>query len=111
MTVKQLAEEFDCHPRTVYRDLEALQANLGAPLVCDKDDENEDLAREPHAGRWSLAGARCATAIEFTPSELLALLAAGRLMEPLADTPYGAGLKTLQAKVRGRLPPTAAAFV
>ena len=110
MTVKELAEEFDCHPRTVYRDLEALQANLGAPLVCDKD-EDDDSAASPHAGRWSLAGARRSTAIEFTPSELLALTAAGRLLAPLADTPYGAGLKTLQAKVRGRLPATAAAFV
>lgn len=106
MTIHELAEAFDCTPRTVYRDVAALQERLGAPLVCDKDDG------ESGTGRWKMMeGSRFKAAVDFTPSELLSLLAAMSLMQPLLETPYGAGLKTLQGKVRGRLSDSAVRFL
>src|SRR5438105_442084 len=92
--------------RPVYRDIAALQGQLGATLVCDKDDG------EVGTGRWKMMeGSRFRTPVEFTPSELLSLLAAMSLMQPLLETPYGAGLKTLQGKVRGRLSDSAIHFL
>src|SRR5438309_554486 len=105
MTVGDLAREFGCTERTIYRDLQSIQTKVGAPLVDEHGDGGEV--------RWKLMeGSRFRAApIEFTPSELIALAAAGRLMAPLAETPYGAGLKTLQAKVRARVPPETARLI
>ena len=105
LTVGELAGEFNCTPRTVYRDLVALQDRLGVPLVCDRDDDAD-------ATRWKLMdGARYRASLEVTPAELLALMAASRMMAPFAATPYGAGLTSLLAKLRTRVADSAARTV
>ncbi|HVO29531.1 MAG TPA: transcriptional regulator, partial [bacterium] len=100
LTVNELADEFSCTRRTIYRDFEQIESWLGAPLVREGEDDE-------HAGtRWRLLdGTKFRPAIEFAPSELLSLLAASELLKPLAATPWGLGLSTLQAKLRGRLHP------
>lgn len=102
LTVGELAAEFNCTPRTIYRDLAALQERLGAPLVTDRDDGAD-------ATRWRLIdGSRVRANLDVTPSELLAVMAAARMMAPLAATPYAAGLTSLLAKLRSRVAETAA---
>lgn len=103
MTVAELAAAFECHVRTIYRDLEQLQEHLDTPLI-------------EEGGRWRVqkekaANYKPATTVQFTPSELLSVLAAGRILAPLEGTAYGEGLKTLQTKVRAQLAPSAIAFV
>ena len=98
-TVVELAEEFNCSIRTIYRDFTAIESWLGAPVVSSGGDD-------AHRTRWRLMdGAKYRPAIEFAPSELLSLLAASELLSPLAATPWGAGLASLQTKLKGRLPP------
>src|SRR5579859_3538712 len=100
LTAAQLAEEFETNIRTIYRDLEHIQERLGAPLVGGNEDgEGEGAAR------WHLMeGSRFKPApVVFTPSEWVALAAATRLMEALLETPSGQCLKTLQAKIKGRV--------
>ena len=98
-TVEELAEEFHCSVRTIWRDFAAIESWLGAPVVSSGGTDD-------HRSRWRLMdGAKYRPAIEFAPSELLALLAASELLAPLAATPWGAGLATLQTKLKGRLSP------
>lgn len=97
LTIVELAAELNCTPRTIYRDLEALQRVLGAPLVQDDDAGGEGK-------RWKMMeGKRWRVPFDATASELLGLLAAQKVMSPLAGTSYGRGLETLAAKVRARL--------
>jgi len=97
LSIGELAAELNCTPRTIYRDLEALQRRLGAPLV-QESDEDEGTPR------WKMMdGTRWRVRLEVTAPELLGLLAAERVGSPLAGTAYGSGLATLAAKVRARL--------
>ena len=101
MTVHELAEAFGCTVRTIYRDLDHVQEHLGTPLI------EED-------GRWRKkkeSTYQPTTNVEFTPSELLSLLAAGRILAPLEGTAYGEGLASLQSKVRARLTESAIKFI
>lgn len=108
VTIAELARDFNCTPRTIYRDLVALQEQLGAAVVCDRDEGEPSNV----SSRWKLMdGKRYRSSLEFTPSELLAILAAEGLMAPLSGTPYGAGMKTLRAKLRARLPDDTVKFV
>ncbi len=97
--VTELAEEFECTVRTIYRDFQHIESWLQSPLVSEGEDDE-------HRKRWRLMdGHKYRPAIEFAPSELLSLLAASAMLKPLAGTPWGAGLATLQSKLRGRLHP------
>lgn len=98
VTVRELTEEFDCHKRTIYRDFAEIEEWLRLPLVTEE---------EPGGGmRYKLMdGSRFRPTIEFLPSELLSLLAAWELLAPLRATPWGAGLDSLQKKLKGRLSP------
>ena len=108
VTIAELARDFNCTPRTIYRDLVALQERVGAPLVCDRDEGEPSNV----ASRWKLMdGKRFRSSLEFTPSELLALVAAEELMAPLLATSFGAGVKTLRAKLRARFPEPTVRFV
>lgn len=107
VTIAELAAELNCTPRTIYRDLEAIGSKLGVPLTSDRPD-----AGPGSAARWRMMeDSRWRTPLEFTPSELLSVLAAEKLLAPLAGTPYGAGLRTLIAKLAGRFPEKTAACV
>ena len=98
LSISELAAEFNCTPRTIYRDLGALQHRLGAPLV------QEPSAEGGAEQRWRMMdGTRWRVPLEVTPAELLGLLAAEQVSSPLAGTAYGEGLATLAAKVRARL--------
>lgn len=97
LSIGELAAELNCTPRTIYRDLEALQRTIGAPLVQESDDVEG-------ARRWRMMdGTRWRMRIEATAPELLGLLVAEKMTSPLAGTAYGTGLTTLATKVRSRL--------
>src|SRR3954447_20246078 len=73
LTAAELAAEFNCDPRTIYRDVLALE-RLGVPIVQDR----EEGAGAAVASRWKiLDGWRLrAPTLEATPGDLLALGAA-----------------------------------
>lgn len=88
----------DCALRTLYRDLDSLQAS-GFPLV------RED-------GRWRLLeSGEGAWAVPLQPSHLLALLLTRDLIEPLRRTPFGAPLDELRGTLAAMLTPAGRAYV
>lgn len=91
-----LAEELDCHKRTVYRDLEALQA-AGFPLYT-----------EQAGGRtcWSILDAqRHQMPLPLSLTELMALYFSRDMLKLLQGTAIFDSLTTLFEKVRSTLPP------
>ena len=102
---KSLTEIRDClveelglgslHPRSVRRDLEALQA---AGLDVDVHDS-------PQGRVWKLGPrARGSYNITASATELIALSVGRDLMLPLAGTPFWTGIETFWSKVREELP-------
>jgi predicted DNA-binding transcriptional regulator YafY len=86
-------------PRTVYRDLEALQG-AGFPLY--QDDE----------GRWRLLGpSEGGPAVPVQPTEMIALLLSEQVMEPLRGSELGEPLAHLRSKLEAMLGPKARAYV
>ncbi|MEJ5358100.1 MAG: YafY family protein [Desulfobacterales bacterium] len=101
-SVPELARAVDCHVRTVYRDLEALQA-AGFPVT---------TAREGRRTVWSLLDpARRSLPVPFTLPELLALYMGRRLAAGLEGTVFYEALESLGAKIRLLLPPEMAAHL
>jgi predicted DNA-binding transcriptional regulator YafY len=95
-SVPELAEMAGCHTRTVYRDLEALQA-AGFPVTTE---------REGHRMVWSLLEAsRHTLPIPLSLSELMALYFGRRLAEVLRGTVFHEALESLFDKIRSLLPP------
>ena len=81
LTLDQLAEGFDPsitrHPRTLRRDLEAIEW-AGYPLLTERIDGRT---------RWKLLdGARHAPALRLSPTELMALTLSRCLIAPLEGT-------------------------
>jgi predicted DNA-binding transcriptional regulator YafY len=94
-SVPDLAEMVECHTRTVYRDLEALQA-AGFPVTTERDG---------HRMAWSLLDpARHAIPIPFSVPELMALYFGRRMVTPLKGTVFHDALESLFAKIRATLP-------
>ncbi|RPJ79113.1 MAG: WYL domain-containing protein [Acidobacteria bacterium] len=90
-----LPADFTRHPRTIRRDLEALEA-AGFPLYTDRVD-----------GRvvWRLVeGFRRAPALAFSPTELMALTFSRGLLKPLEGTQLQAALDSALAKATADLP-------
>ncbi len=85
------------HPRTVRRDLEALQA-AGIDVA----------AHDEQRGRvWKLgARHRSDHRIMATASELIALSLGRELLHPLAGTPFWMGIESFWNKIREELPAT-----
>ena len=82
-----LPADYSCHPRTIRRDLEALDA-AHFPLLTE---------RVGGQTRWRLMdGSRHMPALTFSPTELMALVFSRDLLKPLDGT-Y---LKTSRDKVR-----------
>ena len=94
-SVSDLAGALKCHKRTVYRDLEALQA-AGFPVYTDKA-----------AGKnvWSLLdAARHSVPIPFNLPELMALYFSRGMMGALKDTVFYESLVSLFDKIKSTLP-------
>lgn len=94
-SVPELAEMVECHTRTLYRDLEALQA-AGFPVT---------TARDGHRMVWSLLeGSRQMLPIPLSLPELLALYFGRRLAGVLRGTVFHDALESLFEKIKALLP-------
>jgi len=95
-SVTELAFELECHPRSVYRDLDALQA-AGFPLYTDRVDGKN---------RWAvLNAARHQVPIPFSLTELMALYFSRSMLKVLTNTVFHNSLVTLFQKIKTTLPP------
>ena len=94
-SVPDLAQDLGCHRRTVYRDLEALQA-AGFPVYTDRVEGK-------HV--WSLLDtAKHSIPIPFTLPELMALYFSRGMMGVLKDTVFYDSLVSLFEKIKTTLP-------
>jgi predicted DNA-binding transcriptional regulator YafY len=94
-SVSDLAQYLGCHTRTVYRDLEALQA-AGFPVYTDKV-EGKNV--------WSLLDtAKHSIPIPFSLPELMALYFSRGMMGVLKDTVFYDSLVSLFDKIKSTLP-------
>lgn len=97
-----LAEDIECHPRTVYRDLAALQ-EAGFPIYTDKV-EGRNL--------WSLLDTlKHSIPIPFSLPELMALYFSSDMMKVFKGTVFHDALDSLFQKVRTTLPPESRKYV
>ena len=95
ISASDLAQDMGCHPRTVYRDLEALQA-AGFPFY------NEQIGK---TSRWSLMdSAKRQIPIPLDLTELMALYFSRDMMKMLKDTIFYDSLETLFQKIKSTLP-------
>ena len=95
VAVSDLAQDMGCHPRTVYRDLEALQA-AGFPFY------NEQIGK---TSRWSLMdSAKRQIPIPLDLTELMALYFSRDMMKVLKNTIFYDSLETLFQKIKSTLP-------
>ena len=96
-TVSDLAQDLSCHTRTVYRDLEALQA-AGFPVYTDRVDGKNV---------WTLLdSAKHSIPIPFSLPELMALYFSRGMMGALKDTVFYDSLASLFDKIKSTLPET-----
>lgn len=94
--ISELADILNCHRRTVYRDLEALQS-AGFPLYSDQADGR---------ARWHLIeSARQAIPIPFSMTELMALYFSRDWLRALENTVFHDALASLFDKIKTTLPP------
>jgi predicted DNA-binding transcriptional regulator YafY len=105
LTLQQLAEGLDSsvkrHPRTVRRDLDAIES-AGYPLLTERIDGRT---------RWKLLdGVRPAPALRLSPTELMALTLSRRLIAPLEGTALHASLQSALGKASAALPPESLAL-
>lgn len=101
-TVADLAARLGCVERTVWRDLQVLEAS-GIPLT------NERGGRHT---RWFIAdGHTRSLAIPFTHDELLALHFGRHLLRPLEGTVFQEAMRSALDKVQAGLSPAALRFL
>ena len=94
-TVNDLAADLDCHPRTVYRDLEALQVG-GFPIYNDKVNGTN---------YWALMdSAKKPVPIPFSLAELIALYFGRDVLKILKNTVFHDSLESLFKKIKSTLP-------
>ncbi len=99
LTLEQLAEGLapsaTRHPRTVRRDLDAIES-AGYPLLTERIDGRT---------RWKLLdGVRNAPALRLSPTELMALTLSRRLIAPLEGTAVHTSLLSALNKASAALP-------
>ena len=86
-------------PRTVYRDLEVLQA-AGFPLYQEQQ------------GRWRILDpSEGGTLLPVQPTEVMALLLSEQMMEPLTGSELGEPLRRLRSKLSAMLGPRGREYV
>jgi len=91
-----LADEMECHPRTVYRDLEALQV-AGFPIYTE---------RLGGKNLWSLLDTvKHQMPVPFSLTELMALYFSRDMLKVFRDTAFYDSLESLFQKVKTTLPP------
>ncbi len=94
-SITELAADLQCHTRTVYRDLEALQA-AGFPVYTE---------RTGGKNLWCLLdSAKHSIPIPFSLPELMALYFSRGMMGVLKDTVFYDSLVTLFEKIKATLP-------
>ena len=94
-TVTQIAGWLKCHPRSVYRDLEALET-AGFPLYADVKEGKK---------YWHLmSSAREGTPLPLTLPELMALYFSCNLLKAMGSPFLGEALSGLLEKIRATLP-------
>lgn len=98
---ESLTEDFACHPRTIRRDLQALETCF--PLIAERVNGHT---------RWRLLGG-CSSvpALAFSPTELMALLFTHELSKPLEGTVIEASLDSALSKAAAALPPEGMHYV
>jgi predicted DNA-binding transcriptional regulator YafY len=95
-SVRDLAENLDCHRRTVYRDLEALEA-AGFPIYTENSNGKN---------RWFLMdSARNPMPVPFSLPELMALYFGRDTLKVLKGTVFHDSLEDLFQKIEATLPP------
>jgi len=95
-TAAELAEELECNPRTIYRDLEALQV-AGFPIYTDRI-KGKNL--------WSLLDTvRHEIPIPFSLMELMALYFSRDMLKVFKDTVFYDSLESLFQKIKTTIPP------
>ena len=94
--LRKRVEEVECHPRTLYRDLEALQV-AGFPLFTDRV-EGKKL--------WSvLATVKHHIPVPFSLTELMALYFSRDMLKVFKDTVFYDSLESLFKKIKTTIPP------
>ena len=106
LTLEQLVDSFGPsatrHPRTLRRDLDAIES-AGYPLLTERVDG---------CTRWKLLdGVRIAPTLRFSPTELMALTLSRRLIAPLEGTAVHASLQSALSKASAALPPEGLSLV
>ncbi len=97
-----LARDLDCHPRTVYRDLEALQM-AGFPLFTEQVDGKT---------HWSLIAAqKYQMPLPLNLTELMSLYFSRNMLKVLDGTALFESVSSLFEKVKATLPPAYIAYL
>ncbi len=104
-TIEELAqslpEDYACHTRTIRRDLEALETRF--PIYTDRADGRV---------RWKLVdGFSRVPALQFSSTELMALVFTRDLAKPLEGTPLKESLDSALLKVTRALPFEATEYI
>jgi predicted DNA-binding transcriptional regulator YafY len=101
-SVSDLANDLDCHPRTFYRDLEALEA-AGFPVYTEK---------KGGTNYWHiLDAAKQHIPVPFSQPELIALYLSRHLLQAGQDSIYAEALESLFRKVKTTLAPRYGAYL
>ena len=102
VTAAELAAEEGCHPRTIWRDIEALQA-AGFPLYSEKDG---------HKSRWNFVeGYKFHLPVPFTVTELMSLYFYRDVLGVFKGTVFYDSLNELFRKVKSTLPPESLSYL
>ena len=101
-SVRALAKNLDCHQRTVYRDLEALEA-AGFPIYCENENGKNHW--------YLLESARNPMPVPFSLPELMALYFGSDVLKVLKGTVFHDALESVLKKVKSSIPPESVKYL